>query len=203
MYQFSRGKKKVNEVIVTKSYMIPWQLFYKGKPLAFLSLEVMNLESTPILITSAEVTLNGTNGKLARNGKIDPALSSSPENNEPVLLKPGQKKLIQINIGFEMKNILPTLNDFNLQNEMYAPYDDFNVLLRTDYVSRLNNKISQLYGKNSYIEINLYTGYKDILYTNKFYLTNGTDLFDHSGNIDWSIFLGMLADLQQKNKFRN
>lgn len=187
-------------MLITKSYMIPWPNFYKDLPVSFLSLEVMNLEPTPILITSAEVILDGTNGKLVRNGRYSNALSPSPENNEPVLIRPGERKILNIDIGFEMNNILPILNEFDLQNQPYAAHGNYNVLLHTDYVTHLNEKISHLYGKNSYIEVNLYTGYKTIIYNNKFYLTDGRDLFDNSGNIDWSIFLGMLADILQNNK---
>ncbi|WP_432454823.1 hypothetical protein ACRRS0_05045 [Agarivorans sp. QJM3NY_29] len=185
--------------------MKPWWGFYNDEPLAFLSLEVMNLNTETVLITSADVSLNGTNGKLDRKGAQGPALSYKPEDNDPVLLKPGEKAKIDIKIGFLFKGIHSYLKPMNLERQAYYPIDgDRSVVRSVSYiglVDHLNLYIEELYGKNASIEVNLYSGYKTLIHTTELLLTEGSDMFDSSGNIDWAAFLGDLAHIKQTQSF--
>lgn len=184
--------------------MIPYWLFFDDKPIAFMSIDVINLNNFPILITSAEVSLTGTNGKLNRGGWQSPTLSSLPQDNVPILIAPGKKERIKINTGFEFSGIYDYLERMDLGNQLYFPVDGpATEIRRVHYhglVPYLNDYMETLYGKGSTIEISLFTGIKTLIHTRKIKLSQGSDLFDHSGNIDWSAFLGGLAHIKQSKK---
>lgn len=184
--------------------MTPWYLFFSDKPLAFLSMDVMNLSNEPILITSAEASLTQTNGKLSREGQNFGGMSFLPQDNDPVLIYPGKKETISINIGFQLEGLEPFLEAMELDKQHYVPPSDEPAKLR--YVNNLNlikyiNSYLELqYGKDASIEITLYSGIKTEVYSKVFRLGDGRNMFDNSGNIDWSAFLGELAHIKQTKK---
>ncbi|OLQ73148.1 hypothetical protein BIT28_25315 [Photobacterium proteolyticum] len=161
----------------------------------------MNLSNESILITSAEVSLVDTNGKLKREGQRGAALSFLPQDNEPVLIAPGKKETISIRIGFQLEGLIPILDDMKLEQQPYFPPADEQGDVRRVHASMLvhymNTYIKETYGSDASIEVKLYSGVKTKIHSRVFRLAEGGDLFDHSGNIDWSAFLGELAHIKQ------
>lgn len=193
------------DLVITKSYMKPWGLFFKDQPIAFLSMDVMNLSNEPVLITSAEVSLARTNGMLKREGRNVNGMSFLPQSNKPVLIAPGEKKTVSINVGFQLDGLEPILNDIEIDKQPYFTLtddlDSVKHLHATYLVEHMNAYLERAYGKDSAIEVVLYSGIKTEVYSNTFRLGDGKDLFDTSGNIDWSAFLGELAYIKQDSQF--
>jgi len=187
--------------------MIPYSLFFDDKPLAFMGVDVINLNNSPILITSAEVSLIGTNGKLSRGGWQSSGLSPLPQDNDPILIAAGKTEKINVDTGFVFTGIYDYLLPMDLESQMYFPMDGAATEIRRVHfhglVPYLNNYIETLYGKDSTLEISLYTGIKTLIHTRKIKLSEGSDLFDHSGNIDWTVFLGELAHIKQTKRKTN
>ncbi|USD55212.1 hypothetical protein [Vibrio sp. SCSIO 43155] len=187
--------------------MKPWGLFFTGKPLAFLSMDVMNLSNEPILITSAEVSLAHTNGMLKREGQSGGGMSFLPQNNKPVLIAPGEKETVSIKIGFQLEGLEQLLQAIEIDKQPYFSLTDepnSRKHLHASYlVDHMNDYLEAAYGEDGAIEVILYSGIKTKVYSNTFRLSDGKDLFDNSGNIDWSAFLGELAHIKQDSPFNS
>ncbi|WP_139130256.1 hypothetical protein [Vibrio cyclitrophicus] len=168
-------------------------------------MDVMNLSNEPILITSAEVSLAHTNGMLKREGQSGGGMSFLPQNNKPVLIAPGEKETVSIKIGFQLEGLEPILQAIKIEKQPYFTLtddpDSVKHLHATYLVKHMNAYLEHAYGKDSAIEVVLYSGIKTEVYSNTFRLGDGKDLFDTSGNIDWSAFLGELAYIKQDSQF--
>ncbi|TOI48146.1 hypothetical protein CGI58_24360 [Vibrio parahaemolyticus] len=181
----------------------PWSDFYRSKPLAFLTVEVMNLTSGPILITSAEVALKNSNEYLTREGAQSPSLSYDPAKSQPVLLQAGERKFIRIKQGFNFEGLAPVLENMGVLNQPYSKFSESGeayIIHDLRLVNKFNDQLAKLYGRDASFEVLLYTGLKTRVVSHEVGITRGKDMFDSTGSLDWTRFLGKIASFNPDNE---
>jgi len=164
----------------------------------------MNLTSQPILITSAEVVLKNSNESLIREGAQLPSLSYDPAQGNPVLIQAGERKNVSIKQGFKFNGLEPALEEMGILNQPYSKYSldgDSYIIHDLELIDRFNAQLSKLYGADAALEVLLYTGLKTQILSHEVAITKGKDIFDSTGSLDWTRFLGKIASFNPQNEY--
>lgn len=158
---------------------------------AFLHITILNLSNQDILITSLEVVDVNDRGILSP-AYSSSALGSDVSKNRPVKINAGNEIEIGYSGGFRFEGLVDLFDLKDLSNEYYVAEISPRISQRTNLVIELNQKLKTLLSGESKIKIRLFTGKKTLIVAHVFNITEGSDIFDDTGKIQHSYFLGDL-----------
>ncbi|MBU2071698.1 MAG: hypothetical protein KKE72_05075 [Gammaproteobacteria bacterium] len=158
---------------------------------AFLHISILNLSNQDILVTSLEVV--DVDGR----GILSPAYSSSAlgpdvSKNKPVKIPAGDEVEISYSGGFKFNGLVDQFDLNKLANEYYVADISPRISSRNNLVIELNQKLTELLSGESKIRLKVFSGRNSLIAEHIFNITSGTDIFDDSGKIQHSYFLGDL-----------
>lgn len=193
-----------DELRVIEANFHPRHGFFDQKMKDFLEvvevhLQVRNFGNETINITSIKTEINNSGLlKFATYGLGSNNLGEDPERNKPVIIKPGETKEIVLSDGIKLEGITPFLESSEFKNEFFSVSGDFYLLHNLSWVDRLNKELALRYGKDATLSISLYEKYKKLIKKHEIRLSEGTDIFDHSGKLQHDRFLGAVRSLHDK-----
>ncbi|WP_158700999.1 hypothetical protein [Phytohalomonas tamaricis] len=157
----------------------------------FLQILVRNFNESNIILTSAEMNIiNSLKAHIGRAGTFGRCtLSSEPNSNTPIIVKPGEAVWVTLSQGIALDGIAEWLNGRVLDDIHVLPPDSPITIAENYFVDNVNEFFEKNYGAGAAINAVLFTGIKRELITYSIDLSQGRDIFDKNGNLhhDWFI----------------
>lgn len=158
---------------------------------AFLHIKILNLSNQDILITSMEVVDINNRGILS-SAYTNSGLGPDVSKNKPIKISAGNEIEIGYSGGFKFNGLVSLFDLKKLSNEYYVENVSPRISQRNNLVIELNQKLKILLSGDSNIKLKLFSGRKVLIAEHVFNVTDGTDIFDDTGKIQHSYFLGDL-----------
>lgn len=157
-----------------------------------IQLQLRNYGENSIFLTSAKVEFVSSD-KLKR-GRLpyvhgNCALSSTPNENTPIKIEPGDSIWIKASDGIYMPGLSTWFTKERLEAIYVTTPDRPITLSEHNYIDDINQKFNELYGANATIIVTLYSGKADKFQKFSFNLSEGKDIFAKDGRLqhDWLI----------------
>lgn len=221
--------KRLNNIIVagegrrlfvSEAWLNPSPLF--GRPTAdgrsiyeqaYVSLQVTNITTAPLLLTAAKMEILGARN-LSKGGIYGSKNSLWPvlSQNQPILIAPGEQTVVQIAEGLELRGMLARVR---ANRSLDTAYTVPTTPLRINgdmYVAWFAQQMAQLYGSEARLRFTLYEGDYNPVASLSIPLAQGVDFFyrgeavDEKGRVHYEprmaydAFLGEYLQLRERRE---
>lgn len=169
----------------------PSAIIEKQRDQVFLQVEIRNYGGSPIMLTSADVSvLNSKFAKVGVGGSISRcSLGSDPNKNTPLEIKSGSSVWLTLAEAVQLPGLSKWLTKDELSRVYVATPDDPYTIAETTYVENVNKEFSRLFGRDASIQVVLYSGIHIKQRAFQFKLSEGGDVFASDGGLqhDWFV----------------
>lgn len=158
---------------------------------AFLYITVLNLGDSDLFLTSMEVADVDSKGILS-NAYSSSGLGPDISKNTPVRIPAGKEVELSFSGGFKFNGMVDLFDLDRLSKEPYFSDLSPRISLRNDLVEEFNEILVSLFSGQANIRVAFYVGNENLLTEHDFTITKGVDIFDNTGKVQHSYFLGDL-----------
>lgn len=164
--------------------------------------ELRNFGNKEIIITSAEYEISDSKIlDFATHGQGKNSLGELPEKNNFIKIYPGESKFIRLAKGIKLKGITEFFDNQEYRSEFYSKYGNAYLLHDQSWIDTFNSELASRYGKDSTLTISFYEKYKKLIKKYQIRLSDGADIFDHSGKLQHDTFLGTILSLYNNEEY--
>ncbi|MCG8709412.1 hypothetical protein JHU04_002658 [Brenneria sp. 4F2] len=165
---------------------------------AFVVLQLRNYSKTPLLLTSAKLSLFQDHDITTKgsSGGGSCMLSEDPnENDSPITIEPGQTKWVGVARALRFDGLLQTLSAKEFDDVIIsymAPHMPY-LVAQSRYVELLNKRMAELYGAEASVKVTYKINLdEEISFTVP--LADGKDIFSHKGRFQQDWFIANFKD---------
>lgn len=198
LYENRYGTEK-DSVQVVNAFVLPrygFNKFKDGIDVVELRFIIRNFGNENAHLTSASTNIINTDIIIHKSiGGGDNYLDIEPEKSDSIIIEPGDAKEVKIALGFYLPGMLEYLKSEKFKKTFYSNVGSRHMIHDFRLIDDLNQKMTELYGKDAGVEVKFFSNYKKLIKTHKIYFSQGSNMFASPGKLQQEYFIGEVLSM--------